>query len=64
MEKVLKSKYYSLIVMAIMFFFWLICYLQYDKVTHVASNYLITFESIEGKGTTFTILIPQMDGKD
>ena len=47
MEKVLKSKYYSLIVMAIMFFFWLACYLQYDKATHIANNYLITFESIE-----------------
>ena len=47
MEKVLKSKYYPLIVMAIMFFFWLICYLQYDKQTRIASDYLITFESIE-----------------
>ncbi|MBP5550565.1 MAG: O-antigen ligase family protein [Bacilli bacterium] len=47
MEKVLKSKYYSLIVMAIIFVFWLLCYLQYDKVSRVASSYLITIESIE-----------------
>ena len=38
--------------------------LSYVKLLVEAHGGTITFESIEGEGTTFTILIPQTDGKD
>ena len=38
--------------------------LSYVRLLVEAHGGTITFESIEGKGTTFTILIPQTDGKD
>jgi len=38
--------------------------LSYVKLLAEAHGGTITFESIEGEGTTFTILIPQTDGKD
>ena len=38
--------------------------LSYVKLLVEAHGGTITFESIEGNGTTFTILIPQTDGKD
>ena len=47
MEKILKSKYYSLIVAMIIFAFWLVCFFQYSTETGEASKYLVTFESIE-----------------
>ena len=38
--------------------------LSYVKLLVEAHGGTITFESTEGEGTTFTILIPQTDGKD
>ena len=38
--------------------------LSYVKLLVEAHGGTITFESTEGHGTTFTITIPQMDGKD
>ena len=38
--------------------------LSYVKLLVEAHGGTITFESTEGQGTTFTILIPQTDGKD
>ena len=38
--------------------------LSYVKLLVEAHGGTITFESTEGQGTTFTIIIPQMDGKD
>ena len=38
--------------------------LSYVRLLVEAHGGTITFESIEGQGTTFTILIPQTDGKD
>ena len=38
--------------------------LSYVKLLVEAHGGTITFESIEDQGTTFTILIPQTDGKD
>ena len=38
--------------------------LSYVKLLVEAHGGLITFESTEGEGTTFTILIPQTDGED
>ena len=38
--------------------------LSYVKLLVEAHGGTITFESIEGQGTTFTIIIPQTDGKD
>jgi two-component system phosphate regulon sensor histidine kinase PhoR len=38
--------------------------LSYVKLLVEAHGGTITFESTEGEGTTFTIIIPQTDGKD
>ena len=38
--------------------------LSYVKLLVEAHGGTITFESTEGQGTTFTIIIPQTDGKD
>jgi two-component system phosphate regulon sensor histidine kinase PhoR len=38
--------------------------LSYVKLLVEAHGGTITFESIEGQGTSFTILIPQTDGKN
>ena len=38
--------------------------LSYVKLLVEAHGGTISFESTEGEGTTFTILIPQTDGKD
>ena len=38
--------------------------LCYVKLLVEAHRGTITFESTEGQGTTFTIIIPQTDGKD
>ena len=47
MEKLLKSKYYSLVVALIFFVFWFLCFIQFSKENHLASSYLVTIESIE-----------------
>ena len=47
MEKLLKSKYYTLIVALIMFVFWQICFLSYPKGNHVVSTFITTTELIE-----------------
>lgn len=46
MEKLLKSKYYSIVVAFVIFAFWFMCYMQYSKADHMPSNYLVTFETI------------------
>ena len=47
MEKLLKSKYYTLVVALIFFVFWFLCFIQFSKENHLASSYLVTIESIE-----------------